>query len=252
VTLHAVSQYVPLLIAGDLKGLRELFGDVPRVNDPRLGWVEGLRFEAFVAASYQGLSEREARVEHLATTATAGGAVEECLVRLVRSGCVLELPVAVAAAGSADVLASVRVYHSMWPLIGVHRVRRPILSALPGLVLPDVIRRYHDSMAEGNVAGVLRQFEPDGVVREPRGGPHVHRGTSALRGLFDRWLADGGISMERCALNDDGTSCTLEYNLTGWGGTPLVSQACLTVYARARTGLLSEARMYDDVEPPPS
>ena len=250
-TPHAVSRYVPLLIAGDLPGLLELFGDVPRVNDPRLGWVEGVRFAEFVAASHQGLTEREARVQHLATTSTGAGAVEECFVRLVRDGGVLKLPVAIAAAGSADVLASVRVYHSMWPLIGLHRIRRPMLAALPGLGLPDVIGRYHDSMAVGDVAGVLRQFAPDAVVREPRGGVHVHQGTSALRGLFGRWFADGGIAMDRCGLNDDGRSCTLEYNVTAWGRAPFMPQAGLTVYERARTGLLSEARMYDDVEPPP-
>jgi hypothetical protein len=250
VTPHAVSRYVPLLIAGDLRGLLELFGDVPRVNDPRLGWVEGLRFAPFVAASHQGLIEREAQVEHLSTTSTAGGAVEECLLRLVRRGSAMSLPVAISAAGSADVLASVRVYHSMWPLIGMHRLRPPILPELPGLALPDVIERYHNNMVRGDVAGVLRQFEHDAVVREPRGGSHVHRGTTALQGFFGRWFSDGGITMERCALNDDGRSCALEYNMTAWGRTPLLAQAGLTVYERARTGLLSEARMYDDVEPP--
>jgi hypothetical protein len=252
VTPHAVSRYVPLLIAGDLPGLLELFGDVPRVNDPRLGWVEGARFAHFVAASHQGLTEREARVEHLTTTATPGGAVEECLLRLVRQGGVMRLPVAISAAGTADVLASVRIYHSMWPLIGVHPIRPPILSGLPRLALPDVIGRYHDCVARGDVAGVLREFERDAVVWEPRGGPDGHRGTTALGVFFGRWLSDGGIAMERCALNDDGRSCALEYNVTAWDGTPLAPQAGLTVYERARTGLLSEARMYDDVERPPS
>lgn len=249
-TSHAVSRYVPLLIAGDLQGLLDLFGDVPRVNDPRLGWVEGGRFERFVAASHEGLIERQAEVEHLSTTRTSAGAVEECLIRLVRRGGALSLPVAISAAGSADVLDSVRIYHSMWPLIGARPVRRPILPEVPELSLPDVIGRYHDNLARGDVAGVLRQFEEDAVVREPRGGAHVHRGTTALRGFFGRWCSEGGVSMERCALNDDGTSCALEYNVTACGGTPLSPQAGLTVYERAGTGLLSEARMYDDLELP--
>jgi hypothetical protein len=250
VTSHAVSRYVPLLIAGDLEGLRDLFGDVPRVNDPRLGWVEGGRFAAFVAASHLGLTEREARVEHLATTSSSVGAVEECLLRLVRNGNATSLPVAISAAGSADVLASVRIYHSMQPLIGAHQVRRPILPALPHLQLPDVIGRYHDRLAQGDVAGVLQQFEHDAVVREPKGGAHVHRGTAALQGFFGRWFSDGGISMDRCALNDDGKSCAFEYNVTSWGRMRALPQAGLTVYERAGTGLLLEARMYDDLEPP--
>jgi len=250
VTPHAVDRYLPLLIAGDLGGLLELFGDVPRVNDPRLGWVEGGRFAPFVAASHQGLVAREARVEHLTTTASASGAVEECLLSLVRPTGVLRLPVAISAAGSAQVLASVRVYHSMWPLIGVRPVRRPALPAQPGLVLPAVVGRFRDSLARADVAGALRQFEPDGAVRESLSESHLHRGMAALGGLFGRWLAEGGIEMEGCALNDDGTSCAFEYNVTGWGRERLEPQAGLTVYRRARTGLLSEARIYDDVEPP--
>jgi hypothetical protein len=73
---HPVSRYVPLLIDGDLEGLLDLFGNAPRINDPRLGWIEGPGFEPFVAASFDGLAERHARVEHLTTTSTALGAVE--------------------------------------------------------------------------------------------------------------------------------------------------------------------------------
>jgi hypothetical protein len=130
VTGHPVSRYVPLLIAGDLDGLLELFGNVPRVNDPRLGWIEGTVFERFVEASHLGLRERNATVEHLATTFTALGAVEECVVNLVRRGTMVRLPVAIAAVISSEVLRSVRIYHSMWPLMGAHAVRTPILPGV--------------------------------------------------------------------------------------------------------------------------
>jgi hypothetical protein len=66
---HPVSRYVPLLIDGDLDGLLDLFGNSPRINDPRLGWIEEARFELFVAASSEGLVARQARVEHLSSRA---------------------------------------------------------------------------------------------------------------------------------------------------------------------------------------
>ncbi len=249
-TPHPVSRYVPLLIEGDLQGLLDLFGDAPRINDPRLGWIEGARFEPFVAASHDGLSERQARVEHLTTTFTDLGAVEECILSLVRRDRTVRLPVAIAAVISSDTLAAVHVYHSMWPLMGAHAIRSPILPELASLVLPDVIQRYEEGLTRGDVSRLLQQFETDGVVREPTGERNVYRGMAELRHFFGKLLARGGIFRERCSLTDDGTCCALEYNVTAWDGVLLPHQAGIAVYERARNGLLAATRIYDDVEPP--
>jgi hypothetical protein len=220
------------------------------VNDPRLGWVEGAPFEIFVAASHAGLVERMAEVEHVATTITPQGAVEECIVTLVRHGVSIRLPVAIAAVLSADILDSVRVYHSMQPLLGMHLIRPPILSALAQPPLPDVVGRYHQHLSRGEISGVLRQFEADGLVREPEGEFQVHRGAPELGRFFDRLLSHGGIAIESCAITDDGTCCALEYNVTAWGQALVPHQAGIAVYRRAPTGLLAAARMYHDIEPP--
>ena len=249
--MHPVSRYVPLLIEGNLEGLLDLFGNAPRVNDPRLGWIEGAGFEAFVAASFDGLSERQARVEHVTTTSTPLAAVEECVVSLVRRGHTVRLPVAIAAVIASDVLTSIHIYHSMWPLMGGHAVRSPILPALARIRLPNVVERYHQMLAAGDVAGVLEQFDAGGMVREPTGERDVHRGTSQLRRFFDTWLTIGGIAVERCSLTDDGRSCALEYNLTSWGSVLLPHQAGIAVYERTGAGLLAAVRLYDDVPRPP-
>jgi hypothetical protein len=248
---HPVSRYVPLLIEGDLEGLLELFGDAPRVNDPRLGWIEGATFEAFVAASRDGLAERQARVVHLATTSTSLGAVEECVLSLVRGGRTVELPVAIVAAIAAEVLTSIHIYHSLWPLVGAHAVRPPILPGLAGIALPAVVERYHAMLAAGDVSGILAQFDADGELLEPTGAADAHRGRDQLQRFFGGLFARGGLSIERCSLTDDGASCALEYNLTAWGSVRLPHQAGLAVYDRARgTGLLAAVRLYDDVERP--
>jgi hypothetical protein len=247
---HPVSRYVPLLIEGDFTGLLDLFGNAPRVNDPRLGWVEGPGFESFVAASFEGLSERQARVEHVTTTSTSLGAVEECILSLVRRGHTVRLPVAIAAGIDAGVLTQVHIYHSLWPLVGAHAVRSPILPALAGLVLPGVIERYHEGLRAGDAAGVVRQFDALGSLREPTGEDDVHRGRSELLSFFSGLLALGGMSMERCALTDDGRSCALEYNLTAWGSVLLPHQAGIAVYERTGAGLLATVRLYDDVARP--
>ena len=190
---HPVSRYVPLLIEGDLEGLLDLFGNAPRINDPRLGWVEGPGFELFVAASFDGLSERQARVEHLTTTSTALGAVEECILSLVRRGRRVRLPVAIAAVIASEVLTSIHIYHSMWPLMGAHAIRAPILPALAGDRLPEVVERYHELLAAGDARGMLAQFEGDGLVREPTGesarAPGPERAAALLRRAVRRGRA---------------------------------------------------------------
>ena len=251
-TAHPVARYIPLLIEGDEAGLRALFQGPPRVNDPFLGWVEDARFDQFVENSRQGLAERNATVEHVSTTATDEGATEECVLRLVRHGSTTFLPVAIASHTTPDAqLESIRIYHSMWPLVGFHLVRAPILPADSALVLPDVVGRYHDCLARGDAAGIVQQFAPSGGLREAGGSAEVHRGPAALLRFFNVLFANGGgLGVENCAIADEGASCALEYVVTGWGKSSLPHQAAAAVYERADTGLLAEVRMYDDVENP--
>jgi hypothetical protein len=250
VTPPPVARYIPLLIEGDERGLRDLFSGPPRVNDPYLGWVEESRFDQFVENSHQGLQERSATVEHLATTATGGGATEECILHLVRSKDILSLPVAIASDTSPDArLDSIRIYHSMRPLLGFHLVRAPIMPVLATLILPDVVGRYHDCLARGDLPGILELFAPEGQLREPGGAMAVHRGTAELRRFFALLFSNGGgLGLEHCAMADGGASCALESVLTTWGHTRRPHQAAAAVYERADTGLLAEVRMYDDVE----
>jgi hypothetical protein len=60
----------------------------------------------------------------------------------------------------------------------------------------------------------------------------------------------GGIPLEHCTLTDDGGRCAMEYNCVRWGESDIVLQAGVAVYERGSGGLLSAARIYDDVEPP--
>jgi len=251
-TFHPISRYIPLLIAGDEQGLRALFTGTPRVNDPRLGWVENARFAEFVSNSHRGLAERGASVDHVTTTATGAGATEECVLNLVRSGDAVALPVAIASDTSPDaLLESVRIYHSMWPLVGFHLVRGRVLPTIAALALPDVVGRYHDCLARGDVGGVLEQFAPEGEVREAGGPAPLHRGLDALRRFFTLLFSNGGgLGLEHCAVADEGASCALEYVVTAWGRSAFPPQAAASVFERAETGLLAAVRMYDDIDRP--
>ncbi|PYQ05300.1 MAG: hypothetical protein DMF83_15700 [Acidobacteria bacterium] len=249
---HPVARYIPLLIAGDEQGLRDLFRGPPRINDPYVGWVQESRFDQFVENSHQGLRERSASVEHVTTIETSGGATEECVLRLVRFGDMVSLPVAIASDSAPDAgLESIRVYHSMWPLLGFHLVRAPVLPVLAAVVLPDVVGRYHDCLARGDLSGILEQFAPAGELREPNGSLPVHRGATELRRFFTVLFSNGGgLGLETCAIANKGASCALEYVVTRWGRSRLTHQAAAAVYERADTGLLAGVRMYDDLEHP--
>ena len=51
-------------------------------------------------------------------------------------------------------------------------------------------------------------------------------------------------------MTDDGTRCALEFNCVRWGAHDLPPQAGIGVFERGRDGLLTAARLYDDIEAP--
>jgi hypothetical protein len=216
--------------------------------------VEGARqFRAFVSGTADWLRERDAVVENVALTRTPTRTVEEVVLHLLSDvGGRVELPVAVVSDRNPDrTLKAIRVYHSMWPLTGEHRVRSPLLPADPGLHAEGAPGDYQRALAEGDLAGIVATFEPDGYAREPSGGAYLHLGAEALRELYAHLFANGGgITLEHCTLTDNGVRCAIEYNCVRWGASDIPAQAGVAVYERGGSGLLAAARIYDDVEPP--
>ena len=60
--------------------------------------------------------------------------------------------------------------------------------------------------------------------------------------------AGGGIELQPCAVTDDGVRCAVEYNCERWGIHDLPPEAGLGVHERGEDGLLTAARVHDDVE----
>ena len=170
----------------------------PVLDDPRSGHVEGTgAFASFVADQAAWLRERDAVVENVALTRTTTRTVEEIVLRLLADdeggGGRVELPVAIVSDRNPDgTLKSVRVYHSMWPLTGGHRVREPLLPKDPNLVVPDVVGEYQRALAAGDLEAVLATYEDDAYAREPSGGGYVYRGKEKLREVYSAQFANGG------------------------------------------------------------
>jgi len=253
-TNDAVPYYEGILADEPDALVRSFAARRPVLDDPRVGYVEGARgLRAFVAGTAEWLRERDAVVENIALTRTPNRTVEEVVLNLLTDdGGRVELPVAIVTDRNPDrTLKVIRVYHSTWPLTGEHRVRPPLLPADPNLHPQGTPALYQRALAEGNLAGIVATFEPEGYAREPSGAAYLHRGVEALYALYGHLFANAdGIGLEHCTLTDDGVRCAIEYNCVRWGDAEIPPQAGVAVYERRRGGLLAAARIYDDVEPP--
>jgi hypothetical protein len=128
--------YYEGIMAGQPAALVRSFAGEPVLDDPRVGYVEGGRqLRAFAIGTAGWLRERDAVAENVALTSTPTRTVEEVVLHLLAdSGERVELPVAIVSDRNPDrTLKAIRVYHSMWPLTGEHRVRSPLLPADPEL-----------------------------------------------------------------------------------------------------------------------
>jgi hypothetical protein len=245
--------YYEGIMADEPDALMHSFAGQPILDDPRVGQVEGARrLRDFVSEMADWLRKRDAITENVALTLSPIRTVEEVVLHLLGEGVRVEFPVAIVADRNPDrTLKAIRVYHSMWPLTGSHDARPPLLPEDPKLHAEGSPGDYQRALSKGDLEGILATFEPDGYAREPSGGSYLHRGAEGLRELYAHLFANGGgIPLEHCTLTDDGVRCAIEYNCVRWGATDIPPQAGVAVYERASSGLLSAARIYDDVEPP--
>jgi hypothetical protein len=240
-------------MTGEIDALLESFSGVPEVHHPVRGRIKGENaFRRFVTDMTSWLAKRNVEVENVNFLLTQPRGVEEVVLHLDSDGGRIGLPLALAADHDADErIIELRLYFSTWPLTGRHANRPPLLQPTLDLHEPDVVGEYQRALATGDVEAILAAFEPDGYMREPAGDGYVHRGTDELRARYELFLSNGGgISLEHCAVTDDGRACALEYNVVAWGRTELPPEAGLAVYVRGDSGKLAAARVYDDSDPP--
>jgi SnoaL-like domain len=247
-----VAQYFTALNNGDTHALETVWPGAAVIHDPRAGEIRGHKqLRRFVSQNQSWLAERHAHIETVASTHAGGRAVMELLAHLAdENGREVAWPVAVVAESPDDRSVVFRSYCSQWPVDGRRHFRQPILR--PGQALPgDVVGRYHAALDDGDTEAIVHAFAPEGYFREPIGPHYAHRGTGELRSFFTRcFSAGGGIGLQPCVVTDDGVRCAVEYNCVRWGSHDLPPQAGIGVYERGSDGLLTAARVYDDVEAP--
>jgi hypothetical protein len=237
------------LLSGEVDALIGSFAGEPEVHHPVRGRIRGASaFARFVADMTSWMAERNVTVEDVEFIVTPAGGVEEFLLHLDGDAGRIELPMALAAnADKRGRMVELRIYFST----GRHRFRPPLLQPDLELRAPDVVGDHLRALAAGDVDAAVAAFEPDGYLREPAGGVHVHRGAGELRALYELYFSNGGgISLEHCGVIQDGRACALEYNVVAWGRTELAPAAGIVVYVRGDSGRLAAVRIYEDVDPP--
>lgn len=240
--------YLSRLVAGEVPAMLDGFAGEPVIDDPLSGPVrDRAGLDRFAAEKHAWLTQSKARIEAIRTTRAGGRTVHEALVYLSLPAGETELPIAVVGEQAAGRVQALRVYHSLWPLHGAHRVRPPLLKADPSQHFRDVVAEYQRALDSGDIDAIVNAFEADGYFREPAGGEWVYRGHARLREFMTHLLTSGGIGLEHCTLTDDGVACSLEFNAVQFGPHKLEPQAGVAVYERGPSGRLRAARIYDDV-----
>ncbi|HKA93768.1 MAG TPA: nuclear transport factor 2 family protein [Acidimicrobiia bacterium] len=243
--------YFRALNEGDPRPLENVWPGEVLIHDPRAGEVRGHRqLRHFVKRNLSWLAGYHARIETTGSTKVGRTAVMELLAHMDVDGREVAWPVAVVAESPDDLSVVFRTYLTQWPILGTYHVRASFLDPAPAPP-GDVVGRYYAAVGAGDVDAVVGTFSPDGYFREPVGPDAVHRGQSELRSYFaGSFSAGGGIGLQPCIVTDDGVHCAVEHNCVRWGDHELPSQAGIGIYERNPDGLLSAARVYDDVEPP--
>jgi hypothetical protein len=250
--LEAVLYYDGLM-AGEQDALIRSFAGEPVLYDPLHGRIRGVpAFEWYVTALNAFLAQHNISFDRVEDVITTDRGFEEVVLHLDGQEGRVEVPVAILADRGPDGrLLELRVYHSMWKVLGRHVHRPPLLQRDPDLHPSDVVGEYQRALAAGDVEAVLAAFEPDAYAREPAGRPYSHEGRDGLRAFYEQLFSNGGgIPLEHCAMIDTGRACALEYNVAWWGRTELPPEAGVAVYTRGDSGKLAAARIYDDVDPP--
>ena len=250
-----VGDFLAALREGDPRILEAVWPGEIVIYDPRAGEVRGHKqVREFISRNLSWLAGLHARAETVAATRSARRAVVELLARMDHEGRELAWPLAVVAESADDRSVVFRTYCSQWPVDERRHLRPPVLPATrpPGRVRAgDVVDRYLTALAGGDAEAVAATFAPDGYFRTPSGRRYGRGGGDELLPFFARcFSAGGGMSLQQCAVTDDGVRCAVEYNCVRWGIHDLPPQAGLGVYERGPDGLLTAARVYDDVEAP--
>jgi hypothetical protein len=246
--------YLPALLSAQTEQLVRRLGERATVDDPIFGRTTGMpalsRYLDEVAA---WLNKHSGAFEKVAFVTGSDRDVTEGTLSLTFDGRRVKVPVAIVAERRPEREIEMRLYYSTKPIKGTRAARSPLLPQDDEVAVPVQVSAQLDSLARGDVGGVLASFENGAVLRDAGGQAHAKvDGGGPLRAFYEQLCAStpgpsAGIEVLKGARADDGHLCALEYTVVRVRGKNVPPQAGLAVYERGETGLLHAVRIYEDI-----
>jgi hypothetical protein len=202
--------YFDGLLVGDPDPLVESFAGEPEVHDPVRGRVRGVAaFRAFVAETHAWLEDHRASVDDVDHVILEQNGFEEVVLHLDTDRGAVDLPVAVVADRQVDGRIDEVRVYFSTEPITGRRTTRPPL------------------------------LQPDPGLPVP----------DAVAAFYARAPDGADITLEPCALVDDGRACAFEHNVVRGGSTQPLLQAEVAVFVRDDSGGPAAVRVYHDIDP---
>lgn len=159
----------------------------------------------------------------------------------------VEVPVATVLDFHNDAVTHIRVYHSIWPITGRHRIIAPSLEPIEANIEINSIQAYLDALADADLSQILSLFEDEAYVQEAGGSLFRHQGIEKRKKYYTSVLSQGKIPLKICTVTVDGSYVVLEYIFDEWGAESVAPQAGLMGFKLGKSNKIAALRIYDDV-----
>ena len=238
--------------------LARRLGERSTVDDPIFGRAKGMpKLAEFLRDISEWLTNRDAAFDKTAFTLGPDSDVTEGTLALTLDAKRVPIPVAIVAERRRGREVEMRLYYSTQAIRGPGVVRPRIHPDADPIAVPPPVAAHVDALARGDVDAAVASFESGGSLRDSAGVVHIgDNGGGPLRVWHENLLrarsgqsGRGAYEIAKGARTDDGRTCALEYTVVRAHGADVVPQPGLAIYERGESGLLSQVRMYDDVQP---
>ena len=250
--------YMTAALTAQSEHLARRLGERSTVDDPIFGRAKGMpKLAEFLRDISEWLTNRDAAFDKTAFTLGPDSDVTEGTLALTLNAKRVPIPVAIVAERRRGREVEMRLYYSTQAIRGPGAVRPRIHPDADPIPVPPPVAAHVDALARGDVDAAVASFESGGSLRDSAGVVHIRdNGGGPLRVWHENLLrarsgqsGRGAYEIAKGARTDDGRTCALEYTVVRAHGADVVPQPGLAIYERGESGLLSQVRMYDDVQP---
>ncbi len=247
-----IDGFFSAFVQGERDVILDLFPGPVAFDTPLSGAVDGRdALDACLEQEGYWWQEQVRTINTFSTLEDERHRVLELVIDLEHEGKSFDLPVAIFGRKTNGGYGQIRLYHSTWPLNGMHSYRAPIVW--PGAVLeePEVIETYFEAIGRPDKTLTLSLFTEEAYVREPSGSAYKHQGSDGRQRFYDAALDLGGVGLTHATATFDGKLFAVEYLCDSWGPLQFEPMAGCAFYELTDDQQRIKAvRIYDDVTPP--